>query len=188
MVAALYVRKGGVYWDRDEVDAWDEKRDARLYDGPFPVVAHPPCGPWSKLRHLCTRQDPSCGPRAVQQVQRWGGVLEHPQHSTLWQHCGLPTPAQATDGFGGRTFLVRQVDWGHQCEKPTWLYIVRGNQSSIASRIRRRAGRGVATHCVCTGPRQLVRLPVASKRMKDSTPAAFAEFLLSIARQCEVEP
>lgn len=182
--AALYVQRGGVYWDRPDVDAWDEERDAMLYDGPLPVVAHPPCGPWSKLRHLCTRQNPTCGTRAVAQVQRWGGVLEHPEHSRLWEHCGLPLPEDATDGFGGRTFAVHQVDWGHPCRKPTWIYVVRGNQTAIAARLRRRRGTGVATHCVCTGPRQAQRLPVASKRAKEATPPAFAELLISIARGC----
>ena len=43
MVAALYVEKGGVYYGLPGVDPWDEERDARLYDGPWRVVAHPPC-------------------------------------------------------------------------------------------------------------------------------------------------
>ncbi len=34
-VAALYVEKGGVYWDLDDVEPWDEQRDARLYAGPW---------------------------------------------------------------------------------------------------------------------------------------------------------
>ena len=41
-VAALYVEKGGVYYGLPDVDPWDEERDARLYAGPWPVVAHPP--------------------------------------------------------------------------------------------------------------------------------------------------
>jgi len=30
-VAALFVQKGGVYFNLDGVDPWDEERDARLY-------------------------------------------------------------------------------------------------------------------------------------------------------------
>ena len=47
-VSALYVQRGGVYWDVPGVDPWDEERDARLYTGPNPVVAHPPCQRWGR--------------------------------------------------------------------------------------------------------------------------------------------
>lgn len=48
MIAALFVATGGCYFGLPEVDPWDEKRDARLYAGPWPVVAHPPCARWCK--------------------------------------------------------------------------------------------------------------------------------------------
>lgn len=41
MIAALFVQRDGCYWNLEGVDPWDEARDARLYDGPYPVVAHP---------------------------------------------------------------------------------------------------------------------------------------------------
>lgn len=48
-VAALYVEAGGEYVGRPDVDPWDEARDARGYDGPHPVVCHPPCNLWVNL-------------------------------------------------------------------------------------------------------------------------------------------
>lgn len=38
-IAALYVQRDGVYYGLPDVDPWDEERDARLYAGPWPVVA-----------------------------------------------------------------------------------------------------------------------------------------------------
>ena len=41
-IAALFVKTGGLYFGLPCVDTWDEKRDARRYEGNAPVVAHPP--------------------------------------------------------------------------------------------------------------------------------------------------
>ena len=51
-VAALFVAKCGCYTGLDGVDAWTEDRDARLYTGPWPVVAHPPCSRWCQLAYI----------------------------------------------------------------------------------------------------------------------------------------
>jgi hypothetical protein len=182
-IAALYIDPRGPYPKMEGVDCWDESRDARLYDGPHPVVAHPPCGPWSKLRHLCKEQTADCGTIAIGHVLRWGGVLEHPAHSLLWRDRGLPPPGHgSTDGHINCVEL-NQVSWGHPCAKPTWLLCVGVPIELLKHGIR--TG-GAPTHCVCTGPRQLKRLPVASKPMKRRTPPLFAEWLVSLARSVEL--
>jgi hypothetical protein len=51
-VAALYIDPRGPYPKLLGTDmCWDAKRDARTYEGPWPIVAHPACGPWGRLRH-----------------------------------------------------------------------------------------------------------------------------------------
>ncbi len=160
------------------VDPWTVERDAKRYAGPLPVIAHPPCGPWGRLRFMCTKQDATCGPRAVEQVRAFGGVLEHPADSLLFKRCRLPFPGELPDEFGGRTYAVRQVAWGHCCEKPTWLYVVGVDHRQIVSNIR--TG-GVPTHRVTSGPRG-PQLPSASKARRIHTPPAFVDFLISIAQ------
>lgn len=178
-VAALYVDPRGPYPKLLGPDmCWDEARDARTYAGPWPVVAHPPCGPWGRLKFLCTKQDKTAGPHAVDVVRRWGGALEHPEHSGLWRACALPRPGELPDAWGGRTFAVRQVAWGHACEKPTWLYVVGVDAATVASGLR--TG-GVATHRVTNGSRGNISLPRV--RNPHLTPPAFAEWLISLAAQ-----
>lgn len=175
-VAALYVDPGGPY--PVLVREWfDESRDARTYTGPLPVVAHPPCGPWGPLRFLCTKQDKSTGPHAVAMVRAFGGVLEHPAQSTLFRACALPWPGELPDAWGGRSYEVRQVAWGHACEKPTWLYVVGIDARQVTAGIR--TG-GRATHRVTSGPRG-PQLPCAHAALRRRTPEAFARWLIELA-------
>lgn len=136
MIAALYVQPNGCYANLPGVDLWDEQRDARTYAGPCAVVAHPPCQRWGRFWHGSTRKphqfklgaDDGCFAAALAAVQRWGGVLEHPQDSHAWRHFGIAAPPR--DGgwisagllVGGWTCCVSQGRYGHMAGKPTWLY------------------------------------------------------------------
>src|SRR5258707_7022100 len=98
-VAALYVDPRGPYPKLVE-HWWDEHRDARTYAGPWPVVAHPPCGPWSALRHLhASPEDNEYGVAAIEQVRKWGGVLEQPATSKLFENCGIKTGNCTSDAW-----------------------------------------------------------------------------------------
>jgi hypothetical protein len=177
-VVALYVDPRGPY-PKLVADWYDEKRDAKTYAGPLPVVAHPPCGPWGRLKFLCTRQDRSAGPHAVELVRRWGGVLEHPENSSLWRVCGMPRPGELPDEHGGRTYRVAQVAWGHPCAKPTWLYVVGIRPERVVAGIRKG---GKPTHRITNGHRGVV-LPRASEKQAKVTPEPFARWLLELAAQ-----
>ena len=54
-VAALFCRRDSNYKLLPGVDVYDADRDARTYDGPHPVIAHPPCRGWGELRHMARR-------------------------------------------------------------------------------------------------------------------------------------
>jgi hypothetical protein len=140
-IAALYVEKDGCYYGLPDVDPWDQERDARLYDGPWPVVAHPPCQRWGKLwagqplwikrtgERKIKGDDGGCFAAALDAVRRYGGVLEHPKDSHAWPHFGLNKPPQeggwiVADFHGGWTCCVEQGRYGHYARKPTWLYAV----------------------------------------------------------------
>lgn len=139
MIAALYVAKNGSYIGIPGVDPWPEERDARLYAGHYPVVAHPPCQRWGKfwagqplhIKRTGERKikgdDGGCFKAALAAVRTYGGVLEHPEGSHAWAHFGLNKPPREggwikADDLGGMTCCVEQVRYGHYARKPTWLY------------------------------------------------------------------
>lgn len=190
-VAALYVDPRGPYPRIEGVDCWDEARDARLYVGSHPVVAHPPCGPYCRVRHLYRGAEQDCALRAIEQVRAFGGVLEQPARSRLWAVADLPPPGQG-DGVGF-SLAVEQVSWGHPCRKPTWLYFV--GVPAHAAVATRRTG-GTPTHW-CSGGRKRSSgsgglippgIKAASAQMRRRTPPAFAAWLVALARSARLTP
>ena len=133
MIAALFVQKNGVYFGLPDVVPWDESRDATLYTGPHPVVAHPPCQRWCRLAGLVEArwghrrgEDGGLFASALASVRRWGGVLEHPAYSDAWAAYDLPRPPRAggwvQGACGGWSCHVEQGRYGHRAKKATWLY------------------------------------------------------------------
>jgi hypothetical protein len=187
-VAALYIDPNGPYPELlGSSFCWDAKRDARGYAGPWPVVAHPPCGPYSKLKQLYQGAENDCALIAVAQVRVFGGVLEHPAHSTLWKLVELPRPGELMDTYGGFTIQVEQCAWGHVARKKTWLYIVGAPRDFVEQGVR--TG-GVPTHWA-SGSRNAPRGPVpdgikvCSAEQRRKSPPAFAEWLIEIARSVD---
>jgi hypothetical protein len=131
-VAALYVDPKGPYGELC-TEVFDMSRNALTYETSsakgLPVLAHPPCGPWGHLSWACTQQDPALGHHAIHMVRKYGGIVEHPVGSKLFEACGIPTgdwdnPEREFDAYGGYTIRAKQFDFGHWGQKDTIFYIV----------------------------------------------------------------
>lgn len=180
--AVLFARSDSIYKTMD-CDVWDAERNALNWPGGAPVVAHPPCRLWGALHRLSTAPaaERALAFFAAAQVRRWGGVLEHPARSKLWAAAGLPQPGER-DQYGGHTLAVAQWWWGHKAEKWTWLYICGCEPRDIPPTPLRI---GEATHCIAqSNRRQRLRLrPEVTKAEREHTPAAFAAWLIDVARR-----
>jgi hypothetical protein len=185
-VAALFVDPKGHY-PALVADCWDQARDARLYAGHNPVVAHPPCQLWVNFAHLNYKRyggehnrpgnDGGCFAHALATVRANGGVLEHPASSHAWKAFGLTAP----QGIGwkrvnGRewTCEVWQSAYGHKARKRTWLWYV-GDRPPIQAKWDRDPG----SHQVGWFDRNK---PTLGKREASASPLGFAEYLIALAR------
>jgi hypothetical protein len=211
-VSALFVDPTGPYPELG-LDCWNEARDARLYPGTNPVVAHPPCARWSRFwwsaRHLGKGlgDDEGCFESALDSVRRFGGVLEHPEGTHAWARFGLLRPAR---GRWDRTMfrpeewtaVVDQLCYGHRARKRTWLLAVgcellpppmlaTGPQSAYLTTPR--LGRKVY---VSSGPgtsqsralREQHGVELMGKRERRLTPKPFAELLVAMAASVGARP
>ena len=133
MISALFVETNGCYFGLDGVDPWDIIRDARLYNGENPVVAHPPCQLWGRFAHVNYKRwggehnrpanDGGCFESALASVRRCGGVLEHPAFTDAWKAYNLPRPQAGKWINVGLDWVceVWQSAYGHKARKRTWL-------------------------------------------------------------------
>lgn len=186
-LAALYVQRDGIYYDLPNVDPWDEARDARLYDGPYPVVAHPPCGRWCQLASVNQKRwgakigdDGGCFEAALRVVRRWGGVLEHPAYSLAWSTYALPRP---TRGLWVRSLWdegwvteVSQSAYGHPARKRTWLYLVGEPMEMDWRDLEGELVVGAGVHVGQAAGRGRV-----DSRTASATPVAFRDALVNLA-------
>ena len=201
MIAALFVESAGVYQGLEGVDCWGAERDARLYRGPRPVVAHPPCKRWGKYWHggpnsekfprkrRLLGDDGDCCAAAVRAVRLYGGVLEHPATSHAWRWFGLLRPTHGggwtkSDSFGGWTCYVEQGHYGHRARKATWLYAVGCDLPSLrwgysSSDVRLDQGFHSDDERARSTARPIERM---GKRERMGTPAPFRDVLITMAR------
>lgn len=198
-IAALYVQRGGSYYGLEGVDPWDEERDARLYPGPHPVVAHPPCSRWCRLAGLVQARwghkrgdDGGCFAAALAAVRRWGGVLEHPAYSDAWAAHDLLPPVRGggwtvADFEGGWTCHVEQGHYGHPAKKATWLYAVGCELPSLDWRTSLDVESKALVSWCGNRVRSGESRPRVGKASASKTPEAFREILIAMARSVRRE-
>jgi hypothetical protein len=199
-VAALYVDPTGCYSKTDAVETWPEARDARLYAGPHPIVAHPPCQRWGKFWHGSTRKphqftegdDGGCFAAALAAVRVFGGVLEHPRDSGAWAFFGIARPPRGgewvqADCSGGWTCCVSQGHYGHLAGKPSWLYACRTSLPPLrwGPCEQRLHPIALEKHGYEKARRIGMMAMVGGKdkvKIREATPLEFRDVLLSLAR------
>jgi len=204
-VAALFVETNGHYFGLHGVSPWDKIRDARAYEGPDPVVAHPPCQLWVNFAALNFKRyggehnrpgnDGGCFASALKSVRVWGGVLEHPAFSNAWAAYGLNAPTKAKRGApvgpgweligGGPNWRqhwvceVWQSAYGHKARKRTWLYAVTAERPQEMDWSRRPGTAQV-------GWFDRIK-PTLGKREVLATPPNLRDALLKLARFARID-
>jgi len=181
-VAILFARADSCYKALPGCDVWDAERDARRWPGGCPVVAHPPCRAWGRLRHFAKPRpdEKALALWAVEQMRKFGGVLEHPASSTLWPVAALPAPGKR-DQWGGWTLPIHQHWWGHRAEKATLLYIVGCEPANVPPLPYRM---DEPTHVVQSRKRIGCR-PHITKAEREHTPPDLARWLVELAARCK---
>lgn len=190
MISALFVQENGCYWNDDNIDAWDIKRDARLYTADNAVIAHPPCQLWGALAfvnykrwggdHNKPENDGGCFESALNSVNRCGGVLEHPAKSRAFEKYGLKKPIGKGWQKSGIGWVceVWQSAYGHKANKATWLYYVGKKQPFELD-----WSRPIGTHQVGFHDQRgkEKNKPTLNKREANATPTKFRDMLIELA-------
>jgi hypothetical protein len=116
MNRVMFTKKDSFY-EKLGADCYGKERNALSLRRPGICIWHPPCGYWSKLKMFC-RQPPHTKHYALwalRNVNDYGGILEHPKASDLWNH-----PEVKQDCI----FTVQLSDFGHRARKDTNIYII----------------------------------------------------------------
>lgn len=190
MIAALFVQDDGCYSELPGVDPWPIGRDARKYDGSYPVVAHPPCQLWGALasvnyarwggEHNRPGNDNGCFASALASVNRCGGVLEHPAKTRAFKEYGLCKPVGTGWSRSGQGWVceVWQSAYGHRANKATWLYYV-GDIPPFELNWSRPVGSHQVGFQDQRGKQR--NKPTLCKREANATPVEFMRTLIALA-------
>ena len=182
-VSVLFARSDSIYKKIKCCDVWDSERNALNYKGDLPVIAHPPCRLFSRLRAFSTApiSEKKLAYFAVDCVRCYGGVLEHPSGSLLFKEYSLPLNKEY-DNFGGFTISVNQSWWQHPCTKKTLLYIKGCKRSDVPAFP---LNFDLCSYCITSNKKNKKLLKECRKDDRDKTPYLFALWLIELAKKCK---
>lgn len=178
MISILFTQKNSVYQQLKQ-DCWNIEKNALSWPGGNPIIAHPPCRLWGTLRGLAkhTPGEKYLAVWSINQIRKWGGILEHPRNSRLWTYLKLPKPG-SYDEYGGWTLNIQQNWFGHKCRKNTFLYIKGISPGSIPDYP---ISLNAITHIIGGGKNPSKKQ--MGKKENESTPIEFAKWLI---KTCEL--
>jgi hypothetical protein len=110
----------------------------------------------------------------AEQVRKFGGVLEQPAHSKLWDAAGLPKPGPAGNAEEGFSISLPQIFLGHRAIKRSWFFIKGITPPQLPYPLSLTQNYPVPTGLV----------DQMGKRERNSTPLPMANWLLEVARRC----
>jgi hypothetical protein len=119
MIAVLCAHRNSNYYKIPGLDVYDQDRDSRTFPGNMPVIVHPPCAQWSKMKAF-SHDNPEQKQLAyfcLDELKKWGGIFEHPHGSDVWKELDWPE--------GGKFIQVDQFWWGFPARKRTTLFFYR---------------------------------------------------------------
>lgn len=161
------------------IDLWDKRRNAFNFKGGSPVVAHPPCRLWAKLKGMSKMSledmgiEKDLGRHCVRMVVENGGVLEHPAGSDLFEDMGLPAGGYANEK--GFTLEFPQRLFGHPMVKNSWFFFSGLSYDQIIP------VRPPLNH------QPVKKIEQLSANQRESTPSALAEWLLVHASMSKID-
>lgn len=186
-ISALFVRKDSVYKTLG-VDCWDIERDARLWPGGNPIIAHPPCRAWGKLSGFARPREgeKEYAIKCIEWIREYGGVLEHPAASRLWPFMNLPKPGKV-DEYGGFSICIDQFWFGHKAQKKTLLYVCGCTQADLPPIPLRF---DAITHVIGFNKKnKFGRVDKTKKEVtraeREHTPVELAKWMIKVAMKCK---
>ena len=184
-ITVLFAREDSIYKSFSSTDVFDIKRNALNWEGGTPVIAHPPCRAWASLRHCAKPREgeKDLAHFAIAMVRKFGGVLEHPMLSTLWNVAKLPQVGER-DEFGGWTLIIDQNWFGHRARKRTRLYIC-GVEPKDIPELPMKLGEATHTVGLWSGRNKETCRPSITKPEFEQTPRELAEWLVNLAMRCK---
>lgn len=113
IITVLCTLEDSIYKTLPHLDIYDKNRDAYNYTGQNPIIAHPPCQQWSRLKSFAKedKKEKDLAMFCLEQINKNGGILEHPSGSSFFKYAGIKP-----------TISVNQSWFGFPAEKKTYLY------------------------------------------------------------------
>lgn len=99
----------------DGLILFDRARDTNTFNLACPVIAHPPCAQWSRLRSFAHNipAEKQLAFFCWDKVNENGGIFEHPSGSSFFKEVHVPRSALIS---------IDQIRFCHPGRKRTWLF------------------------------------------------------------------